>query len=138
MQESEEHYSLLLDEEHRKVEMVEKEFRSAMREAEARLAEAALKEEHLGTQLYAAHMVDNLSRDPCRGLDTVESLSAGSFLRGFGHSRTLSIALFKPTSILFKIVERGFRSKRDCLALFLTSRLQRFDCSHRIDEINHL
>jgi len=57
MQESEEHYSLLLSEEHRRVEMVEKDFRSAMREADARLAEAALKEEHLGNQLYAAHMV---------------------------------------------------------------------------------
>ena len=28
-----------------------------MREAEARLAEAALKEEHLGTELYAAQLV---------------------------------------------------------------------------------
>lgn len=46
LQESEEHYALLLQKEHSKREACERQYAVAMREVEARLAEASLAEEY--------------------------------------------------------------------------------------------
>lgn len=57
MQEAEEHFARLLQEEHSRLESVESQFVAAMREAEAQLAEAALAEEHLINELQLAQQV---------------------------------------------------------------------------------
>ena len=64
MQESEEHFSRLLQDEHARLEACEREFKAAVREAGAHLAEAALAEEHLLYELRLTQRV-RLLFSPC-------------------------------------------------------------------------
>lgn len=57
MVESEEHFAGLLQEEHRRLEACQSQYGAAVQTLEARLREAALREEHLVSQLQAAKKV---------------------------------------------------------------------------------
>lgn len=59
MVESEEHFANLLHEEHQRLEACQTQFSSAVQTLEARLREAALREEHLLSQLHAAKKVND-------------------------------------------------------------------------------
>ena len=57
MQDTEEQSAQMLQESHARLQECESQFASAMRDAEAQIAESALAEEHMSQQLYDAHMV---------------------------------------------------------------------------------
>lgn len=57
MQDSEEQSAKMVQESHARLQECESQFASAMREAEAQIAEQALAEEHMTHQLQEAQMV---------------------------------------------------------------------------------